>query len=914
MTKMRILERWRLRGNDAAKIVVALLFCLTILRETSAASNHRRAAADRELQVKPDGDSHTRGTGVSIVFTCEVTAGLDIGKDSYNLQWFHNNNEITDKTTSRMYVEDEPPNVRKLYITRIENSDKGKYRCTGLINGDKQEKVFELNLFKDITFDHAPLEQHPAIHTDTLIECRVSGQPPPEISWRHKSERIQTGVKYKIEANGLRITNVTQDDDGNYTCRAEVEADGRYDERKISLEVHIPPVISEGPGKLDAIEGQDVSISCKATGLPLPEYLFYKDGSATPVESSGRITADKTSGTIRFHPLKKEDDGKYVCRAYNDVGNVTSTGEITVLVKPSIYDLKHVIMTEGQSISIHCFSHGFPSPVMAFRKAGNKESYVIGDNEDERIFLSNPKPGQLTLNFVSLIPEDASDYICRSKNDIGHDEKTAKLTVNYRPHFPKDHSSSVYIWAGKTRNITCEVQAEPIPQIVWLRRGIEIISNETFLIYPNGRNSSLQVKVTEADQGWIYGPYVCVASNEFGKANRSMELIRATAPNSPKSVNVTECLPTSVIVHVTAPEEDGGDRVKGYVVEYMEKPLNTTSVSVGGAESGDVLPVYNQIPSTVEVQDTDVIEIENLKPNTTYILKVKAKNEVGAGSPKEETVTTQSIRKPYPIEITSDENGDAFRYVITWKKPITGGKPITDYEFKFRQMFSDEETLKDGSKKKHGEWERRTRADDLDRPMLHYDLERLTPSTTYQLEVKAKNELGWSDVVRVFEFRTREATPSEVAMHASVGPGAIVGIVIFIFIILLVAVDVACFFVNRCGVTMCICVHLCGKDQALFNKEKAMEEGESKEVLKQPIETLQPDPSDESAQLPPPAYTEAKEQCLKSNDDEKEKEDLKEVLKEDLTSDEKLKETDNEVKVTSDSKDTEHPVKAAPEV
>lgn len=39
-------------------------------------------------------------------------------------------------------------------------------------------------------------------------------------------------------ADGLRIRNITLDDDGNYTCRAEVESEGRYSEQKILVAVH----------------------------------------------------------------------------------------------------------------------------------------------------------------------------------------------------------------------------------------------------------------------------------------------------------------------------------------------------------------------------------------------------------------------------------------------------------------------------------------------------------------------------------------------------------------------------------------------------------------------------------------------------------------------------------------------------
>ena len=41
-----------------------------------------------------------------------------------------------------------------------------------------------------------------------------------------------------MTADGLRVLGVSSFDEGEYTCRAEVEADGRYDERRIHVEVH----------------------------------------------------------------------------------------------------------------------------------------------------------------------------------------------------------------------------------------------------------------------------------------------------------------------------------------------------------------------------------------------------------------------------------------------------------------------------------------------------------------------------------------------------------------------------------------------------------------------------------------------------------------------------------------------------
>jgi len=43
---------------------------------------------------------------------------------------------------------------------------------------------------------------------------------------------------------GLRINNITTADDGTYYCRAEVDQEGRYDERGIDVIVYSEFVIA----------------------------------------------------------------------------------------------------------------------------------------------------------------------------------------------------------------------------------------------------------------------------------------------------------------------------------------------------------------------------------------------------------------------------------------------------------------------------------------------------------------------------------------------------------------------------------------------------------------------------------------------------------------------------------------------
>ena len=49
---------------------------------------------------------------------------------------------------------------------------------------------------------------------------------------------VCSGGRYTQDMYGLRIQNITIVDDGIYNCRAEVDSDGRYDERAISVVVY----------------------------------------------------------------------------------------------------------------------------------------------------------------------------------------------------------------------------------------------------------------------------------------------------------------------------------------------------------------------------------------------------------------------------------------------------------------------------------------------------------------------------------------------------------------------------------------------------------------------------------------------------------------------------------------------------
>lgn len=100
--------------------------------------------------------------------------------------------------------------------------------------------------------------------------------------------QIRSVGRYVIENRGLLIKNVSESDDGLYTCRAAVISTGELAKRVIRVEVQIKPEVQKLPPILDAVEGQSFSFLCNATGKPVPEFQWIKKSTQQNVADIDR--------------------------------------------------------------------------------------------------------------------------------------------------------------------------------------------------------------------------------------------------------------------------------------------------------------------------------------------------------------------------------------------------------------------------------------------------------------------------------------------------------------------------------------------------------------------------------------------------------------------------------------------------
>jgi len=461
-----------------------------------------------------------------------------------------------------------------------------------------------------------------------------------------------------------------------------------------------------------------------------------------------------------------------------------------------------VISGQGEEkgeATLECASLGDPVPKVAFRRANHSEDYQPGVND--RVTLSSPGPGRARITIKDLRPSDAGNYTCVSRNKLATVQRDARLIVEFSPRFADNQIKELFTWAGQTRNMTCDWSAEPDGTVQWLKGGLVITENSTYSIFSAPRTSVLQITVRVVDQARIYDTYVCRVTNKLDSAETGIRLRRATAPAVPRSLEVMKIMPTEIHLNAVPPGENGGMDVVGYKVEYngqvQEFPLGSEMV------------------------------IKELQPSTTYILLVSAKNDVGTGEPKLQTVTTKDIQKPYPVIITSSYLGMyGYEYTLTWSRPNDGGKPITHYEIRYRQVEADVDVESFNLTQPLGPWISFNEHSEY--PLEEFTLLDLEPLTSYQAEVLAYNSVGWSRSDRVFVFKTADGAVhgSSQRHSASVSSGVIVVIVLLVLFLFVVIVDVSCYFLNSCGVTACLCNRL-RHGSVKRDKMKHVEEGEN---------------------------------------------------------------------------------------
>ncbi|XP_008426805.1 neural cell adhesion molecule 1a isoform X8 [Poecilia reticulata] len=753
-------------------------------------------AAAIQVQITPAQGEIS--VGESKFFLCEVVG------DAKDIDWFSPSGEkiLLSRPNISVSRSDESTSILTIYHANVDNA--GIYKCLAK-NADKEaQATVQVKIFQKITFQSAPSPQEFNEGDNADIVCDVVSSPPPTIIWKHKGSKLQSAkdVRYKIMDNGhLLIRGIKKVDEGMYNCEARVMARGEIDFRTIKVIVNVLPTIRARKSEVNATAdvGESALLACDADGFPEPTVTWAHNNIV--LETGDKYSLNEDGSELVIKEVRKVDEGDYTCIAKNKAGEKTEEVSLNVFVLPNITYFNNQTASEfDEEVTLTCEASGDPTPTISWR-FGNRV-FTEGEQSLDRnvVVRSHARVSSLTLKDVQFT--DAGRYLCTASNSIGEDNQQLFLEVRYSPKIMG--LVTAHTWEGNPANISCEVAANPRASVVWFRDGMELpTANSTNIKIFNTPTISL-LEITPESQN-DFGSYNCTATNVIGSESKEFILIQAEVPSSPK-IEEVQPFSSTAVVEFEEPNSLGGVPILKYRVEWR-------------------LPGKEWKSEEYKAEDDMTrITIVGLKPETTYEVKMSAINGKGEGeSSRSSTFKTEPVREPTSpiLEVTLVKSSNSAK--VKWTKQDDGGSPIIRYLIRY--------------KAKHmSDWKPETH---LPSTSNYAMLNGLDWNTDYEVLVVAENQRGRSEPsITTFRTASEPTTVPDTADGGSgLGTGAIVGILIVVFLLLLVAVDVTCYFLNKCGLLMCIAVNVCGK-AGPGAKSKDIEEGKaafSKDESKEPI-------------------------------------------------------------------------------
>ncbi|XP_065592281.1 palladin isoform X2 [Cyrtonyx montezumae] len=250
-----------------------------------------------------------------------------------------------------------------------------------------------------------------------LLECRVAGDPVPDVRWFCEGKELQNSPDIQIHSgsgglHSLIIAEAFEDDTGRYTCLAS----NSLGSDSTSAEVFI-----EGASSTDS-ESESLIFKLKSGAMPQAQKkttsVSLTIGSSSP--KSGVTTA--VIQPISVPSQQVQSPSSYL----HHLDGSKPINSALIFTK----ELQNSTASEGQVVVLECRVRGPPPIHVKWFRQGIE----IQDSPDFRILQKKPRsatePEEIcTLVIAETFPEDSGLFTCTATNEYGTVTSSAQLTV-----------------------------------------------------------------------------------------------------------------------------------------------------------------------------------------------------------------------------------------------------------------------------------------------------------------------------------------------------------------------------------------------------------------------------------------------------------------------------------------------------
>ncbi|XP_035379424.1 contactin-1a isoform X2 [Electrophorus electricus] len=577
----------------------------------------------------------------------------------------------------------------ELHFTDLTFDDSGMYQCIaenrhGVIYANAELRVFASTPL----FELNPVKQRllGPKNGRVVIECKPRAAPRPTFSWSKGTELLSNSSRIFIWEDGsLEIRNVTKSDEGKYTCFAENDR-GKANSTG-SLTVTDATKITLAPSNADVSVGENATIQCAASHDTILDltFIWSLNGQTIDFDREGEYyhrVMDGQAGTSSCELLIKNTQlkhaGRYTCTAQTPVDNVTASADLVVRGPPGPPGGVRVEEVGVKSVRL-LWSQGSDnlSPISKYT-IQYREIRTQEDWRDATTSPHNVEGNAEMATVVDLIPWTEYEFRIIATNTLGTGEpsnpspKTTTLEA-----IPMVAPSDVGGGGGTNRELI--ITWTPVqPQYYYG-------SNFGYIIAFKPHDSNQWHKVTVADpqaRRYIHkDPTIPPATkfdvkvkafNSKGEGPYSLTSGIFSAQDVPSEAPIiVDARTLSATEAIVGWLPIAQQTVEGYQVKYWRKLMENEA-------------------STLRISSREnQTRLDNMKPNSLYIIEVRAFNGAGYGpaSKRYEIYTKKAPPSRPPKIISTKMNSSGTSVNIAWEhvEPLANESTVDCYKVLHRQ-------------------------------------------------------------------------------------------------------------------------------------------------------------------------------------------------------------------------------------
>ncbi|KAM3875993.1 hemicentin-1 [Diretmus argenteus] len=386
-------------------------------------------------------------------------------------------------------------------IAQVTLKDEGHYECIAIssIGTGRARTFLDVSEPPPVVTVESNVTVSPG--SRAVLTCHAVSTVSFNLTWQRGGQDARRDPQVRTLANlSLEVDAVTPDHAGWYVCVAVNE--GGVTVKQVYLTVQEVPRVSVEPRNQTFMTGQEVRISCSASGYPPPRLVWTHNDMFIMGSNRHRMAPE---GMLLIRNMEQKDGGVYGCLASNQAGTDTQTSTLTYIESPVVtVALSEILIGLGETTVMACSTSGIPKPEIWWYK---------GDLQ------LRPSPfmdidalgGTLTIKETQDV--DAGDYTCVAVNPAGTSSGKIYLDVGAAPKFTREPSDAAAD-IGSNVTLQCLAQGYPEPQVTWRREdGSPFFSRPTHSTITQSRG---ELHITNL---WVEDEavYVCEAYNNFGR-------------------------------------------------------------------------------------------------------------------------------------------------------------------------------------------------------------------------------------------------------------------------------------------------------------------------------------------------------------------------------------------------------------